>query len=92
MMACTLLTFVSFEDLGSTNLMNRIFEDEISHVSFGYNWLKKFKSHEKSAYDDWLDSLSPLMGPRRARGKILHEDGRHLAGIDKNWIEKLSQA
>ena len=53
---------------------------------FGYNWLKKFKPEEKTAYEMWTETLSPLMTPRRARGPIYHPEHRRLAGIDDDWI------
>ncbi|HPE84886.1 MAG TPA: DUF455 family protein [Chlamydiales bacterium] len=81
--------FERFEATSSAALMQRILDDEIGHVSFGYNWLKKFKPPEKSAYQMWTESLSPLMTPRRARGPIYHPDHRRQAGIDEEWIHHL---
>ena len=81
--------FERFEDIPSANLMQRILNDEIGHVSFGYNWLKKFKPKEKSAYNAWCDNLSPLMSPQRARGPIFHPEHRLAAGLDPEWIKNL---
>ncbi len=83
--------FKRFEDSDAENLMQRIILDEISHVSFGYNWLKKFKPQEKTAYEMWADSLSPLITPRHARGPIYHPEHRRKAGIDEDWINRLCE-
>ena len=46
-------------DEASAALMQRILEDEISHVSFGLNWLKKLKKNEESEWDVWEQNLPP---------------------------------
>ncbi len=84
----------SFERAGdalSAQLMQRIFEDEISHVSFGWNWLKKFKAEEKSEWDAWEESLPHPLTPKRATGFVLHEEGRRRAMIPEEWIQKFKK-
>lgn len=82
-------SFARVGDLESAALMQRILEDEISHVSFGWNWLKKMKSPEISEWDAWEQSLPPLMTPKRAKGFVVFEDNRKRAGIPPEWIDKL---
>jgi uncharacterized ferritin-like protein (DUF455 family) len=84
-------SFARAGDEASAALMKRILEDEISHVSFGMNWLKKFKRPEQSEWDAWRESLPPLMTPKRAKGFVLHEEPRRQAGIQEEWIHKLKQ-
>src|SRR4029077_9079064 len=50
-------SFAKAGDLASAALMQRILEDEISHVAFGFHWLKKLKKSEESAWDVWVESL-----------------------------------
>ena len=76
-------------DLSSAKLMERILKDEISHVAFGWRWLKKLKAPSSSEWDTWSASLSPLLTPKRARGFLLHEKPRLKAGIDPIWIHRL---
>lgn len=83
--------FALHGDDESSQLMQRIFDDEIAHVAFGYNWLKKWKPAEKEAYAMWTESLSPLMKPSRACGPTYHPEHRRLAGIDENWIAQLDR-
>lgn len=78
--------FTQHGDLESAALMERIFKDEISHVSFGYRWLKRFKSPNQSEWDSWAGAQSPLLSPRRARGSCLNVAGRERAGIPDEWI------
>lgn len=82
-------SFARAGDEASAALMNRILEDEISHVSFGINWLKKFKQPELSDWDAWKECLPSLMTPQRAKGFILHEEPRRKAGVPEEWIQKL---
>lgn len=85
-------SFAKAGDEASAVLMKRILEDEISHVSFGMNWLKKLKQPEVSEWDAWKESLPPLMTPQRAKGFILHEEPRRKAGVPEDWIQKLKNS
>lgn len=83
-------SFAHFGDGKSALLMQQILQDEIRHVSFGYSWLSKFsKTH--SPWDTWLQSLSPNLPPRRAKGFVLHEEPRIKAGIPQEWIDRLKK-
>jgi uncharacterized ferritin-like protein (DUF455 family) len=82
-------SFARVGDNKSAALMERILEDEISHVAFGWNWLKKFKAAEKTEWDAWKESLPPLMTPKRARGFVVLEEHRKKAGIPQEWIDHL---
>lgn len=85
----------SFErhgDKNSAELMQRIFDDEIGHVSFGYQWLKRMTPQEKSCYEMWEESVSPILTPRRTRGPIYHPENRKLAGIDDSYLKSLESS
>jgi uncharacterized ferritin-like protein (DUF455 family) len=85
-------SFARVGDEESAKLMERIVEDEISHVSFGWNWLKKLKQPEISEWEAWSQELPPLMTPGRARGFIVMEENRRKAGIPQEWIDHIKQA
>lgn len=68
--------------------MKQIVTDEIRHVSFGWSWLNKFKKRD-DPWDAWVDSLSPMLEPKRAKGFVLREDHRLKANIPQGWIDKL---
>lgn len=84
-------SFLRFGDHLSAALMAQILKDEISHVKFGWQWLKKMKSNETSEWDAWENTLkSTLLTPKRAKGFLLHKEPRQEAGIPTDWIERLS--
>ncbi len=76
-------------DIESEKLMQRILEDEINHVSFGWNWLRKLKNKDTSEWDTWETNLPPLMTPKRARGPLFFEETRQQAGIPQDFLERL---
>ena len=82
-------SFARVGDVKSAALMDQILEDEIAHVSFGWNWLKKFKKPELTEWDAWEECLPPLMTPKRARGFVVVDNMRERAGIPAEWIDKL---
>lgn len=83
-------SFAHYGDTASAKLMATILHDEISHVSFGWNWLKKFKSEESTEWDAWEEALAKTaLAPKRAKGFVLHETPRQQAGIPQEWIDKL---
>jgi uncharacterized ferritin-like protein (DUF455 family) len=81
-------SFAHFGDEKSAALMKQILEDEIRHVSFGWRWLNRLKG-DNDAWDTWVESLAPKLTPKRAKGFVLLEENRELAGIPKDWILRL---
>lgn len=82
-------SFARHGDILSAKLMQQILEDEISHVSFGYRWLCRFKTKEENAFKIWQENIPPLVTIQRARGFTLLEEPRKKAGIPQDWIDKL---
>lgn len=84
-------SFAAFGDEKSAALMAQILKDEIQHVSFGYRWLNQLKGDEP-AWESWLQSLSPQLGAKRAKGFVVMEDNRRKAGIPEEWIERIKSS
>lgn len=82
-------SFARNGDQEASALMAQILKDEISHVSFGWRWLKRMKEDDLTEWEAWKAALSPFLIPKRARGFILHKEHRLKAGVSKEWIEKL---
>lgn len=83
-------SFAHFGDLESAHLMQIILNDEISHVKFGWRWLKNFKEKYESEWAAWEKTLSTtLLVPKRARGFYVHKEPRQEAGISPEWIANL---
>lgn len=83
-------SFAHFGDEQSAQLMAAILKDEISHVKFGWRWLKQFKENGESEWDAWEKTLATtFLTPKRAKGFVIHEEHRMQAGIPEDWIAKL---
>jgi uncharacterized ferritin-like protein (DUF455 family) len=78
--------FAQNGDEASSQLMQGIFIDEISHVSFGCRWLKNLKDPAVANWEAWKACLPPLMTPGRAKGPQFFPEHRRLAGVDEEWI------
>jgi uncharacterized ferritin-like protein (DUF455 family) len=82
--------FLQNGDTESAHLMGRIFNDEISHVSFGWNWLKKLQPHLPQ-WEAWSRYLPEKLSPRRAMGFTLNEEGRKKAGVSEEWLKEFKE-
>jgi len=85
-------SFLKYDDPESAALMQTILNDEINHVSFGYQWLQKWKPQETSAWDTWVANLPPLATPSRAKSSPFHPQHRKKAGIPEAWILNLEKS
>lgn len=83
--------FAKCGDIESSQLMERILKDEIAHVSFGWNWLRKFKSKELSQWQAWTSNLPSIIQPNRAKGVGFYEDHRIKAGISEQWLTSFKE-
>ncbi len=81
--------FLEADDTASAELMQVIFEDEISHVRFGSNWLKRYKSPTESAFEAFVRHCGDINPPDRARGLVYQEQARRQAGLDDEFIQSL---
>ena len=83
--------FEQHGDMGSAQLMNRILKDEISHVSFGWNWLKKLKQPQESDWKAWTRALPESISPKRAKANPFQEQNRLDAGISIEWLTEFKR-
>lgn len=81
--------FLCNGDPASAELMQKILEDEIQHVSFGMHWLEKMKSPQDSSWDSWRKHTPEILPPHRARGTPFQEEYRKKARIPSDWIPLL---
>jgi len=82
--------FKSFDDLKSSQVMQIVLEDEISHVAFGANWLSKNRK-EEDLWEVYCNSLPSNFGPARAKGINFQEDLRLKSGLDSDFVRKLKE-
>lgn len=85
-------TFARYGDEDSAQLMQQIFQDELSHVAFGWQWLRKYYPEETDLWALWKQQLPPRMLPKRAKGFIYFGDHRRQAGLPEEWVINLQKA
>lgn len=82
--------FKNLDDEKSANIMKVIYEDEISHVRLGVNYLNRWRK-DKSLWDYYLEVLPFPMTPERSRGIEFDEASRIEAKLDLEFIEKVKE-
>lgn len=82
-----------FSEMGESslaNVLNIVYEDEITHVAKGYQYLKKFK--DGNDFFDYYTSLLPdKITPARAKGKTFDLFSRKKAGLSDDYISKIEK-
>jgi uncharacterized ferritin-like protein (DUF455 family) len=79
-------------DAKTATVIERVHQDEIEHVRFGWRWLHVFKPAQQSAWDAYCANVTwPLRG-KRARGPRFHRQGREAAGLDTDFIDRIEQS
>jgi uncharacterized ferritin-like protein (DUF455 family) len=81
--------FLEAGDKRSAALMRRIHEDEIEHVRFGIEWLRKLKPDANDEWTTWTDHLHWPMRPEKSIGNNFQHDARLAAGLTPEFIEQL---
>ena len=76
-------TFEHLGDTKSSQIMDIILNDEISHVARGYSLLQK---KNRDVWKYYLDLLPPLLTPARSQGIIFNEKARKKAGFSDAFI------
>jgi uncharacterized ferritin-like protein (DUF455 family) len=70
-------------------VLDQVHKDEIRHVRFAWRWLEKWRG-EAAAWDVYRATMSPPLGPARARGRDLCLDSRRAAGLDPDFVAHLA--
>lgn len=84
-----------FRDAGderSAALMAVIHRDEIEHVRFGLEWLRKLKPPEQSDWDAYQSHLKWPLRPAKSRGDVFDRASRLASGMSPEFIDQLEQA
>lgn len=79
-------------DERSAAIMRAIHQDEIEHVRFGIDWLRRLKPAELSDWDAFESHLHWPLRPSKARGEIFQHAARLHAGLSEDFIERLKSA
>ena len=76
-------------DKKTAALLQRIYEDEIGHVSYGLKWFRKWKK-DGSDWQQFVSGLQYPLSPSRAKGAfVFNEEGRREAGLEEEFIKEL---
>ena len=76
-------------DLETATVLEKVYKDEISHVSFGLKWLRKWKPANISEWDHYVSGLEFPLSPARAKGSLFDIEGRKKAGFKEDFINSL---
>jgi uncharacterized ferritin-like protein (DUF455 family) len=79
-------------DERSAALMRVIHDDEIRHVAFGLEWLRRLKPPDQSDWDAYQSHLQWPLRPSKARGDTFNVDARLAAGMSAEFVERLRHA
>ena len=82
----------SFKELGDTksaDVLQTVYDDEISHVQFGLHWFRKWKQRDKSDWQAFCEGLNFPLSPARAKGSFFDFSARKKAGFDDEFISEL---
>ena len=78
-------------DQRSAALMRVIHRDEIGHVAFGLEWLRKLKPPEQSDWDAYRSHLKWPLRPAKSKGDRFDRDSRLAAGMSAEFIDQLER-
>lgn len=79
-------------DERSAAVMRAIHRDEIRHVAFGIEWLRRLKPPDQSDWDAYLAHLKWPLRAEKARGKTFDRASRLAAGLSEEFIDRVEQA
>jgi len=82
--------FRAIGDTGTATVLDKIYQDEISHVGHGLKWLRHWKKKDHSDWEAFSSSLHFPLSPSRAKGMVpFNLDGRIDAGFDEEFISQM---
>ena len=70
-------------------MLRTIHRDEIRHVRFGIEWLRRLKPKGTSDWDVFSSHLHWPLKPSKARGESFQRDARLEAGLDPAFVDRL---
>jgi uncharacterized ferritin-like protein (DUF455 family) len=80
--------FRELGDIKTADILKIVYEDEISHVGFGVNYLNRWRE-DQSLWDYYLKTLPFPLSPARAKGKNFIIESRERAKMDNDFISRV---
>lgn len=84
--------FLAAGDQRSAHIMRTIHNDEIEHVAFGLEWLRKLKPEQMSDWEAFESHLHWPLRPVKAKGEVFQHQARVKSGMSEEFIERLQQS
>lgn len=81
--------FLKAGDPKSAAIMRTIHRDEIAHVAFGLEWLRRLKPQNQSEWDAYVENLHYPLRPDKSVGDVFHVEPRLAAGMTAEFVERL---
>lgn len=81
--------FLEHNDTRGAAIMQAIHSDEIKHVEFGLQWLRKLKDPALTDFEAWRQALHWPIRPRHARGTLFQDKARMAAGMTDDFISEI---
>lgn len=91
----TLELAAAFESAGddrSAAVMRAIHHDEIRHVAFGIEWLRRLQPADADDWETFTAHLHWPLRPAKARGAVFQREARLAAGLSPEFVERLAAA
>jgi uncharacterized ferritin-like protein (DUF455 family) len=82
--------FGQIGDTETSQLLEKIYRDEIGHVAYGLKWFRRWKNPNENDWDAFCRTLKFPLSPQRAKGFSLNVAGRKAAGLDAHFIAELN--
>ncbi len=79
-------------DLKTAAVIEKIHDDEVEHVRFGWEWLRILKEEGQSDWEAFEANLTWPLRPAKAKGRRFHSEGREAAGLDADFIRRLEDS
>lgn len=81
--------FAKAGDERSASLMRVIHRDEIKHVAFGIEWLRKLMPEGNDEWETFQDHLHWPLRPSKAKGEVFQREARLSAGLSEEFVDRL---
>ncbi len=84
--------FQNVGDEKSAAVMRVIHREEIEHVRFGWEWLRRLKPPGLSEWDVYCEHLHWPLRPAKAKGETFQRTAREDAGMTEDFLTRLESA
>lgn len=84
--------FTKVADDRSAALFRVIHRDEIGHVRFGMEWLRRLKSPDQTEWDAYVSHLHWPLRAEKSVGNVFQREARLQAGLSQDFVDRLAGA